>query len=303
MQSDNLSAPLTANLFAKIVAVENIASRLLPALGQGFMRPKLKRGLAMKLARRPLIMRNEEPLVSFTFDDFPRSALLEGGRILGSYGQKGTFFASFGLMGSSGPTGDIFSVDDVREVIRQGHELGCHTYDHYHAWDTAPSEFQASIVRNREALEKYLPGTSFRNLSYPISCPRPRTKRIISASFDCCRGGGQAFNAGALDLNFLKAFFLEQARNDFDLIVRLIEANNREKGWLIFATHDVSETPTEFGCTPAFFEKVVRHSSYSGAKVLTVCQALERIRGSKPRRSAASHSRSELQASDVKSAA
>jgi len=268
------------------VAIENIASRLLPALGQGFMRPKLKRGLAMKLARRPLIMRNEEPIVSFTFDDFPRSALLEGGRILGSYGHKGTFFASFGLMGSSGPTGDIFSVDDVREVIRQGHELGCHTYDHYHAWDTAPSEFQASIVRNREALEKYLPGTSFRNLSYPISCPRPRTKRIISASFDCCRGGGQAFNAGALDLNFLKAFFLEQARNDFDLIVRLIEANNRKKGWLIFATHGVSETPTEFGCTPAFFEKVVRHSSYSGANVLTVCEALERIRGSKPRRSA-----------------
>jgi len=193
------------------------------------MRPKLKRGLAMKLARRPLIMRNEEPLVSFTFDDFPRSALLEGGAILGSYGQKGTFFASFGLMGSSGPTGDIFSVDDVREVVRQGHELGCHTYDHYHAWDTAPSEFQGSIVRNREALEKYLPGTSFRSLSYPISCPWPQTKRIIAGYFDCCRGGGQAFNAGALDLNFLKAFFLEQARNDFDSIVRLIEANNRKK--------------------------------------------------------------------------
>ena len=267
------------------------------------MLAKFKRGLAMRLARRPLIMRNEEPLVSFTFDDFPRSALLEGGAILGSYGQKGTFFASFGLMGSSGPTGDIFSADDVGEVIREGHELGCHTYDHYHAWDTAPSEFQASIVRNREALGKYLPGASFRSLSYPISCPRPRTKRMMSASFDCCRGGGQAFNAGVLDLNFLKAFFLEQARNDFDLIVRLIEANNRKKGWLIFATHDVSESPTEFGCTPAFFEKVVRHSSYSGAKVLTVCEALERIRGSKPRRSAASHSRSELQASDVKSAA
>jgi peptidoglycan/xylan/chitin deacetylase (PgdA/CDA1 family) len=247
--------------------------------GEQFRR-RVRRPLAMSMARRPLVMRNEEPVVSFTFDDFPRSALLEGGAILGSYGQKGTFFASFGLMGSSGPTGEIFSVDDVHEVVRQGHELGCHTYDHYHAWDTAPSEFQASIVRNREALEKYLPGTSFRSLSYPISCPRPQTKRIISAYFDCCRGGGQTFNAGALDLNFLMAFFLEKSRNDFDSVVRLIEANNRKKGWLIFATHDVSESPTEFGCTPAFFEKVVRHSSHSGANVLTVCEALDKIRDS-----------------------
>jgi len=186
-------------------------------------------------------MRNEKPLVSFTFDDFPRSALLEGGAILGSFGQNGTFFASFGLMGTSGPTGEIFSVDDLNKLVREGHELGCHTYDHYHAWNTTPAQFHASIIRNREALEKYLPGTSFRSLSYPISCPRPQTKRVISTSFDCCRGGGQAFNAGTLDLNFLKAFFLEQARDDFDLIVRLIEANNRKKGWLIFATHDISE--------------------------------------------------------------
>jgi len=287
-------------MFVKLVAIENIRSRLLPTLWQRLTRPQFKRGLATRLARRPLIMRNERSLVSFTFDDFPRSALLRGGAILGSYGQRGTFFASFGLMGRSGPTGDIFCADDVREVARQGHELGCHTYDHYNAWDTAPSKFQASVVRNREALEKYLPGTSFRTLSYPISCPRPQTKRLISACFDCCRGGGQAFNAGALDLNFLKAFFLEQARNDFDLIVRLIEANNRKKGWLIFATHDVSESPTQFGCTPAFFEKVVRYSSYSGAKVLTVSEALDNIRGSKPNLPLASHSNSELDASGVK---
>ena len=86
-------------------------------------------------------------------------------------------------------------------------------------------------------------------------------------------------------MNFLKAFFLEQARNDFDSIIRLIEANNRKKGWLIFATHDVFESPTEFGCTPVFLEKVVRHVIESGARVLPVCEALDRIRSSEPRHS------------------
>ena len=232
----------------------------------------------MRLARRPLIMRNEEPLVSFTFDDFPRSALWEGGIILGNYGIKGTFFASFGLMGQLTPTGQIFSADDIHEVVRQGHELGCHTYDHCHAWDTPSSMFEASVVRNRQALEEHLPGTFFRTFSYPMSCPRPQTKRQIAKYFECCRGGGQAFNVGSLDLNFVKAFFLERSRNDFDSIARLIEANNRRNGWLIFATHDVSKSPTDFGCTPALFQKVVHHVIDSSAKILPVCEALEKVR-------------------------
>src|SRR5438132_6801029 len=123
---------------------------ILAAFQDGFSRPRFKLAISMRLARRPLIMRNEEPVMSFTFDDFPRSALLEGGTILGTYGIKGTFFASFGLMGQRAPTGQIFSADDIHEVVRQGHELGCHTYDHRHAWDTPPSTFEASIVRNRQ---------------------------------------------------------------------------------------------------------------------------------------------------------
>jgi len=233
----------------------------------------------MSMARRPLVMQNEEPLVSFTFDDFPRSALLEGGAILRTYGARGTFFASLGLMGRIGPTGEIFSLEDLHELVRQKHELGCHTYDHCHAWNTAPAEFEASVVRNRHAVHKYLPEVEFRTCSFPISCPRPQTKRQISKYFDCCRSGGQTFNLGSLDLNFLQAFFLEQSRDDFDSIARLIDANNREKGWLIFVTHDVSDSPTRFGCTPAILEKIVRRSIQAGAKALSVCEALQLVTG------------------------
>lgn len=265
----------------------NLTSSLFRASWERF-RTKARRSLSTGMARRPLVMQNEEPLVSFTFDDFPRSALLEGGAILGTYGARGTFFASFGMMGTVTPTGEIFSVGDLDELVRQGHELGCHTHDHCHAWDTPPVEFQASVIRNGKALGKHLPGTSFRTFSYPLSCPRPQTKRRISKYFDCCRGGGQTFNARSLDLNFLKAFFLEQSRNDFDSVARLIKANNREKGWLIFVTHDVSESPTQFGCTPRFFENVVRSATHSDAKVLTVCEALDKIRDSNLKYSLAS---------------
>jgi peptidoglycan/xylan/chitin deacetylase (PgdA/CDA1 family) len=238
---------------------------------------KTRRAISTKVARRAVAMLNEEPLISFTFDDFPQSALREGGAILLNHGARGTFFASLGLMGRIGPSGELFHWRDIDQVLGHEHELACHTYDHCHAWETSVSDFEASLLRNQRALQQHLPGASFRSFSYPSSCPRPAIKRLMSDRYDCCRGGGQTFNAGSVDLNFAKACFLE--RCDFDSISALIESNNRARGWLIFVTHDVCKRPTRFGCTPALFERVVRQANNSGARLVTVQEGVKKIRG------------------------
>ena len=56
----------------------------------------------------------ESPVISFTFDDFPRSALLNAGAILRERGLAGTYYASFGLMGTKAPTGEMFEREDLR---------------------------------------------------------------------------------------------------------------------------------------------------------------------------------------------
>jgi hypothetical protein len=71
----------------------------------------------------------------------------------------------------------------------------------------------------------------------------------------------------------LNAFFLEKTKGDTNLIYRIIDENCRKPGWLIFATHDVKSNPSEFGCTPKFFEAVVRYASNAGAAILPVAQA------------------------------
>jgi peptidoglycan/xylan/chitin deacetylase (PgdA/CDA1 family) len=242
---------------------------------------RFRREIASRLARRPLHMSNAGPIISFTFDDFPRSALFQGGAILREQGTTGTFFASFGLMGRTEPTGEIFSPDDLPELVRQKHEIGCHTFDHCHSWDTPSSTFEESVVRNRQALARYLPGKTFKTFSYPISGPRFDIKRRMARHFLCCRGGGQSSNVRTADLNHLTAFFIEQSKDDFETIERLIEGNARQKGWLIFATHDVSDMPTKFGCTPILFEKIVRCSIQSGARILPVHEALQVLSGAR----------------------
>jgi peptidoglycan/xylan/chitin deacetylase (PgdA/CDA1 family) len=235
---------------------------------------RYQRGVARHLFRRPLPMRNTVPLVSFTFDDFPRSALRVGGAILQRFGLAGTYYTSFGLMGQQAPTGQIFEADDLKELTAQGHELGCHTFHHCHSWETKPRVFEESIEENRRALERLAPGAAFKTFSYPIALPGARTKRRVSRHFECSRGGGQIYNAGVLDANMLAAYFLEKDKGDLAPVTRMFEANARARGWLILATHDVDDAPTPYGCTPGCFEAVVRLAVESGAKVLPVIQAL-----------------------------
>jgi peptidoglycan/xylan/chitin deacetylase (PgdA/CDA1 family) len=232
--------------------------------------PPLQRRMAQCFGQRPCRMKLETPVISFTFDDFPRSALINGGALLRERGFTGTYYASFGLMAKKAPTGDIFTREDLNELVRQGHELACHTFDHYNSWETNPDEFEASIVRNRQAVAEQTPGSTLRSFSYPISWPRPETKRRVAAHFECARGGGQTFNVGVVDLNYLKAFFIEQSRDNFDVIRQMIDANSRANGWLIFATHDVCDAPTRFGCTPALFARIVEYATKSPAVVLPV---------------------------------
>jgi peptidoglycan/xylan/chitin deacetylase (PgdA/CDA1 family) len=227
--------------------------------------------------RRPLVMHNTAPYISFTFDDFPRTALHTGGNILGQFGLRGTFYASFGLMAKAAPTGMIFVPEDLNELFIQGHELGCHTFAHCHSWETSPRVFEDSIIKSKSALAELVPGAVFRSFSYPMVGPQPDTKRRAGRYFACCRGGGQTFNVDVADLNLLKAYFLEKNRDNPHSVKEVINLNCRARGWLIFVTHDISETPTRYGCTPSFFEDIVKYSLKSGARILPIAEALDAI--------------------------
>jgi len=225
------------------------------------------------LHRRPLRIKGRGPIVSFTFDDFPRSAFHVGGAILNGYGARGTYFASLGLMGGTAPTGMMFERDDLYQAIGQGHEIGCHTYDHYHAGTTAPRLFEDSVAHNLKTFSALFPGYSLQTLSYPSYQPRPGVKRRMQNRFTCCRGGGQIYNRNTADLNCLHSFFIEQSQDDPQKIYSMIDAACLARGWLIFATHDIDPRPTPWGCTPELFENLVRRTVASGVRILPVIEA------------------------------
>ncbi len=68
------------------------------------------------------------PIVSFGFDDFPRSAYTAGGEILKNFGARGTYYVSLGLMNTSNDLGEQFRLDDLHSLVKDGHELASHTF-------------------------------------------------------------------------------------------------------------------------------------------------------------------------------
>jgi len=228
-----------------------------------------------------LPIRTPVPIVSFTFDDAPVTAFAAGREILKEYGARATYFVALGLLDRETEVGRIASAADLARAVEEGGELGCHTFDHVDAWLTSTADYMASVVRNREALARILPGTRFSAFAYPKSGAKLSVKPALARSFMCCRGGGQATNEGRADLNLLKACFLDRRTGiDMASVRALLDYNAARRGWLIFATHDIVAHPSPYGCTPGFLEEAVKYASRSGALLLPVAEACAKLMSS-----------------------
>lgn len=234
-----------------------------------------RRALASRLHRRTLTVAPVQPLVSFSFDDAPRSAFVAGARVLERHGLRGTYYVSMGLLGQPGPSGPLGGPQELRAAVAAGHELGCHTHDHLDAWEVPAATYVASVQANARALDQLLPGARFETFAYPKSGAVAAVKPALAQRFLACRHGGQRGNAGRVDRDLLAACFLDRQQHaDLAFLRHLLEDNARRRGWLIFATHDVAIHPSPWGCTPGFLDAVVRHALRTGSRVLPVREAL-----------------------------
>lgn len=213
-------------------------------------------------------------VVSFTFDDFPKSAFVTGGRILESYGSRGTYYVCMALAGTDGVSDRMFGPNDVREAHRRGHEIACHTYSHIDCFAAPKTRVLADTAKNAAALESLLGPVTLANFAYPYAQPAVRAKLALAKQFRSCRGGQPGINAGSVDFGELRANEIRHKRFDRSAARALIDQNAALGGWLIFFTHDVIEKPSEFGCTPAELEEVVAYA-VTRSRLLPIQMAID----------------------------
>jgi peptidoglycan/xylan/chitin deacetylase (PgdA/CDA1 family) len=233
-----------------------------------------RRGVLSSVQRRVARLRNDDPIVSFSFDDFPRTAYTAGGRILEQFGARGTFYAAFGLMNTANESGELFRAGDVDSLLDKGHELGSHTFGHLSCRKVSRAAFCEDVVKGNEAIAE-VSGLETVNFAYPFGHMTLQTKRALAASVSSARSNIPGFNGPEVDLNMLRANRLYGNLDQAKQVEKLIAENVKRKSWLIFYTHDVQPNPSAFGCTPALLELALTFAARTGCRILTVQEALE----------------------------
>ena len=234
---------------------------------------QLQRQLLSSIHPRSGRLGSQGPVVSFCFDDFPRTAYTTGGAILKSFRANGTYYAALGLMNTSNHLGDQFWQEDIDSLLADGHELGCHTYSHYSCRSVPQKVFESDVQKGREAIHK-LTGYDAANFAYPYGHVNVALKKTIGAQMDSCRGIDGGINGSTTDLNLLRANSLYGDVDQFAASESLLSENVRRGGWLIFYTHDVRPNPSPFGCTPALLDRTVSLAEEKNCRIASVAEVL-----------------------------
>ncbi|HEU5047984.1 MAG TPA: polysaccharide deacetylase family protein [Rickettsiales bacterium] len=211
--------------------------------------------------------------VSICFDDFPETAAIAGAAALEEAGAKGTFYTCFGQLGENSPGGVLATAEQVTDLAKRGHEIGCHTYDHINCSFESTRRVTASCERNIEAAAAH--NLKLANFSYPQWGMSLGAKKLVQQHYDSARSGIQGINAGESDLYCLKSVPLYERNRE--TVRNLIDQVATHGGWLIIYTHDVSNTPSEHGISPASFKGIIRHCVQKGIPLKTIADALKSL--------------------------
>ncbi len=243
-------------------------------MGGQRMRRRLERLASRFLARRNLDIGSCKSVVSFTFDDVPRSACRVGSRLIEAASGTATFYACGKLAPDDN---DFFSDQDLQDLAARGHEIGSHGFHHVNYQTCTRAMASEDIALNDRYFESIgLPPAD--TFAYPYGAVRPSVKRLLSKRFSTMRGVQCAANGRNVDLSLLKSVQLYSSTLDMDKIAVLLQRAAARPTWLIFLSHSVTDDGGEFDIKVGDLEAVIRRVQESGLPMMSVGAALNYFR-------------------------
>jgi len=235
--------------------------------------------IARQWKTQPARLAGHRPVASITFDDFPKNAWVQGGPVLARHGVRATYYTAGGFCGRTEDGTVFYDAGDLNALAAAGHEIACHGFAHQPTPSLRTQDLEADAERNREFLTPFLKGERLVSYAYPYGKASLRTKKVMARRFASLRGVHPGLNAGRVDLAQLNAISLEVRCWDQDAIEAAIARVRHENGWVVFYTHDVSETPSEYGSTPGMLDWALSRLAAARMDMLPVREALPVVLG------------------------
>ena len=220
---------------------------------------RILNGLALRDMKYTVPLKLRAPIATFTFDDFPASAYHIGGALLEKVGARGTYFVCAEFSGQNVDGLDYYTPELLKEIHAKGHEIGSHAFDHLFLGVKGTAFANGTATKNTEFIQGIL-GDDFMmtSFSYPYGDVSPRVKRAMGKRFPLCRGVHRALNTGSVDLAQISVISLESRHWNHDEMEHTIHKAIRTNSWIVFLTHDVSDSPTPYGSTPHMIESTLQ---------------------------------------------
>ena len=207
----------------------------------------------------------DRPVVSFTFDDFPKTAL-NGADIIEAHGGRAGFYACTTLMNQFSPVmGEMFDAATLSELRARGHEIGAHTHTHLDCARVPLSKVERDIGENLVALQEAGHLETVSSFAFPYGETTYMAKRWVGDVFVTGRGNLPGINIGACDRSQLRAVELGASAMHRKRALAALKTAIDAKAWLFFFTRDVSNTPSEYGAPMELVEELTQRAVDAGA--------------------------------------
>lgn len=216
----------------------------------------------------PVRVWTERPILTMTFDDFPRSAATTGADLVEAAGGRAGYYACTCMVQDKGSPADMFRASDIGDLQARGHEIGAHGHAHLDFARAGRDRVTADLAENLSRLAALGVAHPVRSFAYPFGETDVAAKRIVARSFQTARGIAPGINEGRVDRAQLRAAELTAEDWTAARAAALIERAARGHGWLILFTHDVRPDPGPYGVTPATLRDLLARARDAGLRLL-----------------------------------
>jgi peptidoglycan/xylan/chitin deacetylase (PgdA/CDA1 family) len=213
-------------------------------------------------------------MLSICFDDFPRTAWTEGGRVLRDHAVRATYYFSGGLAGTVFDGQRMYEASDLEAIYAEGHELACHTFDHRSCLRRNQKDLMRTLEDNARFVREQVGDVRLVSFAYPYGDATVGAKRLAVGRFSSSRGVDAGLNRGRLDLGQLKAVGLEASKRGITSVEQFVTQAAQQGAWLLVYTHDVQSSPSGFGCRPEELDRLLSSARNAGLEILPVKAAL-----------------------------
>ena len=241
---------------------------------------KLRRRFVQHTTVAPL-GRLDASVITFSFDDFPVSAADNGADILDAIHAKAIYYACSGLAGKTNRTGKQYDDEHIAKLVSAGHEIGAHTHFHIDCAIRPVNDVIADIERNLMELDNMGARDPIDHFAYPYGETSVKLKYTLAKKFHTARGILPGNNAERADRMQLRSMELNPDPMTVERALGAIEKAQYEPCWLNIFTHDVRDTPSDYGITPKALQRVARAARDSALPILPPSKAMAYWKGIK----------------------